>query len=50
MSAMYLCQVQIILLHIHKMVPNQKLHCFYVVFVLIAAFNQTPVNKHSIKN
>lgn len=42
---MYLCQVQVILLHIHEMVPDQKLHCLYVVFVLIAAFNQTPVKR-----
>lgn len=43
---MYLCQVQVVLLHIHKMVPDQKLHRLHVVFVLIAAFNQTSVNKH----
>lgn len=44
MYCVYLCQVQVILLHVHKMVPDQKLHCLYVVFVLITAFNQTPVN------
>lgn len=43
----YLCQVQVILLHVHQMVPDQKLHCLYVVFVLITTLNQTPANKCS---
>lgn len=47
MCNVYLCQVQVILLHIHEMVPDQKLHCLYVVFVLITAFDQTSVNKHT---
>lgn len=38
----YLCKVQVILLHVHQMVPDQKLHCLYVVFVLITTLNQTP--------
>lgn len=41
---MYLCQVQVILLHIDQMISNQKLHCLNVVFVLITALNQTPIN------
>lgn len=49
---MYLCKVQVILLHIHEMVPDQKLNCLYVVFILIATFNQTPINmiRHAKQN
>lgn len=35
----YLCEVQVILLHIHQVVPNQELHCLYVVFVLITTLD-----------
>lgn len=36
---LYLCQVQVVLLHVHQVVPDQKLHCLDVVLVLVATFN-----------
>lgn len=40
----YLCQVEVVLLHIHQMVPDQEFHGLHVVFILITTFYQTPVN------
>lgn len=45
----YLCQMQVVLLHVHKMVSYQKFNCLHIVFVLIAAFNQTPVSGNQNK-
>lgn len=36
--------MQVVLLHIYKMVPDQKLHRLHVVLVFVTAFNQTPAN------
>lgn len=44
MTKAYLSQVEVILLHIHQMVPDQKFHRLHIVFVLITTFYQTPEN------
>lgn len=44
---MYLCQVQVILLHVDQVVSDQQLHCLHVILVLITALNQTPGDAHT---
>lgn len=42
--------MQVILLHIYKMVPDQKLHRLDVVLVFVTAFNQTPANMKQVRD
>lgn len=41
-SGVYLCQVQVVLLHVDQVVSDQQLHSLHVVLVLITALNQAP--------
>lgn len=42
MCLWYLSQVQVVLLHINQMVPDEQLHGLHIVLVLIPALDQTP--------
>lgn len=45
----YLRQVDIILLHVDKMVSNQKLYSLHIVLVLIPTLNQTSARQDGKK-